>query len=324
MTAAHTFVMKKLLLLFVCCCVLAPAAYSRTNWRFYVGGMYAKAYGWGAYTNSGRDTYTKSSYNIWAGMDVQFIIKEKFHIETGINYRRAPYALRNSSYLDYTDLGTAHWIAIPLRFAYRLPLNEQNSFEFGFGPYVAMSPDFTDYDPMSVGISPVVTYKHRALSLSFRYENPIFYDGAKNTLKNQFAFTIGVNFNGRKPNWDNIAKGLEVTGSVLNAANAAIGAYNGNQSPSTDGSYEDNTSSQSSKSSSGTSSGNRFSISEQTSYNQDKSTYEKYDSQLASHFAGNQTMSPDGVRHAQKAMKKLRQKWEKRGKSFPHSSNESR
>lgn len=281
--------------------------------------MYSKAYGWeNSYLRG--DTYTKSSYNIWAGMDVQFIIKEKFHIETGINYRRAPY----TSYLDYPDLGTANWIAIPLRFAYRLPLDEQNSFEFGVGPYVAMSPDFSGDASMNVGISPVVTYKHRALSLSFRYENPVFYEKLDNTLKNQFAFTIGVNFNGRKPNWDNIAKGLAVTGSVLNVANAAIGAYSGGQSSSTADSYDDNTSYQSSTSSSGTRSGSGFSISEQNSYNQDKSTYAKYDSQLASHFAGNQTMSADKVRNAQKAMKKLREKWEKRGKSFPHSSNESR
>lgn len=73
-----------------------------------------------------------------------------------------------------------------------------------------------------------------------------------------------------------------------------------------------------------TSSLNKTSISEQTSYNRDKKTYERYDSQLASHFAGNQTMNSSSVKNAQSNMRSLRLKWENKGKSFPHSSNEDR
>ena len=65
-----------------------------------------------------------------------------------------------------------------------------------------------------------------------------------------------------------------------------------------------------------------FSLSEQTSYNRDKKTYDRYDSQIAAHLAGNQVMSQSSFDNAKQKMKSLRAKWEARGKSFPHSSNE--
>lgn len=68
----------------------------------------------------------------------------------------------------------------------------------------------------------------------------------------------------------------------------------------------------------------KFSLSEQTNYNNDKKTYERYDSQLASHFAGNMVMSKSSVENAQQEMKRLRTKWTNKGKSFPKSSNETR
>lgn len=67
-----------------------------------------------------------------------------------------------------------------------------------------------------------------------------------------------------------------------------------------------------------------FSLSEQTSYNRDKKTYERYDSQLSSHFAGNQVMSQSAVESAQKEMARIRTKWTSRGKSFPKFPNETR
>lgn len=66
------------------------------------------------------------------------------------------------------------------------------------------------------------------------------------------------------------------------------------------------------------------SLSEQQSYNSDKSTYSKYDSMLAQVFAGNREASTSEIRQWQSKMKSLRQKWEAKGKSFPYSANESR
>ncbi|WP_294630912.1 hypothetical protein [uncultured Bacteroides sp.] len=65
-------------------------------------------------------------------------------------------------------------------------------------------------------------------------------------------------------------------------------------------------------------------ISNQQSYNADKSTYAKYDSMLAQVFAGNRDASLSEIKQWQKKMKELRTKWEAKGKSFPHSANEGK
>lgn len=73
-----------------------------------------------------------------------------------------------------------------------------------------------------------------------------------------------------------------------------------------------------------TKSSSDFSLSEQTSYNSDKRVYSQYDSMLSQYFAGNRNASESEKKQWQSKMKSLRQKWEKKGKSFPRSENESR
>lgn len=68
----------------------------------------------------------------------------------------------------------------------------------------------------------------------------------------------------------------------------------------------------------------KFDLSEQRNYNSDKSTYSRYDSQLSQYFAGNRKASLSEVKDWQSRMKDLRIKWEGKGKSFPHSSNEEK
>lgn len=67
-----------------------------------------------------------------------------------------------------------------------------------------------------------------------------------------------------------------------------------------------------------------FSLSEQQSYNTAKSVYSRYDSQLAAIFAGNRSASASEIKDIQSKMRSLRQKWEAKGKSFPHYPNEDR
>lgn len=70
--------------------------------------------------------------------------------------------------------------------------------------------------------------------------------------------------------------------------------------------------------------GKKYSLSEQEAYNSDKHTYSNYDSMLSQAFAGNRSASASEIKEWQSKMKKLREKWEKKGKSFPHSANEDR
>lgn len=110
---------------------------------------------------------------------------------------------------------------------------------------------------------------------------------------------------------DSVARNLMNTASVFNeSTSSGSPGYSANAMVSDSASFSAGV--------------DKSSLSEQTSYNRDKKTYERYDSQLSSHFAGNQTMSISSVKDAQNSMRSLRTKWESKGKSFPHSTNEDR
>jgi hypothetical protein len=66
------------------------------------------------------------------------------------------------------------------------------------------------------------------------------------------------------------------------------------------------------------------SIAEQHNYNRDKSTYAKYDGMISEVFAGNRNASATEIKEWQGKMKGLREKWEKRGRNFPHFPNEDK
>lgn len=70
--------------------------------------------------------------------------------------------------------------------------------------------------------------------------------------------------------------------------------------------------------------GEKYNLSEQQSYNRDKSIYHKYDGMLSSAFAGNRSASKSEIESWQSKMRSLREKWEKKGRDFPHFPNEDR
>lgn len=67
-----------------------------------------------------------------------------------------------------------------------------------------------------------------------------------------------------------------------------------------------------------------YDLAEQRAYNQDKSTYSKYDGMLSHAFAGTRNVSPSEIKSWQNKMKQLRKKWEAKGKNFPHFPNEDK
>lgn len=116
----------------------------------------------------------------------------------------------------------------------------------------------------------------------------------------------------------NIAQGLSSVASSISSGQGDSAGMSANNDYTSGSNASGNKNRVSAKDSSGSG------LSDQTNYNRDKKTYERYDSQLSSHYAGNQTMSPSSVDKAKREMKRLREKWEAQGKSFPHSSNENR
>lgn len=103
----------------------------------------------------------------------------------------------------------------------------------------------------------------------------------------------------------------------LNSSTASNNTYNNNASSF--GNSDSIT-----KTGNGSSESSGYDMSEQRNYNSDKSTYNKYDSMLSQVFSGNRDASASEIKNWQSKMKSIRQKWENKGRNFPHSSNEDR
>lgn len=298
---------------------------------------------------------------ILLGCELQFPIKEKFYIETGLNLRfgnllytyweynnPSSYVADNIPLSDFDSDGqyikningvpssagihlkTGEFLDIPLRFSYRLRLKGDNEFQFSFGPYLEINlhnaevyqTKLEDTSPVSVGLTPSVVFKHRALSLGLSYQNPCIYNGFKNRDKNTLMFTIGVNFRGRKINTDKLLSGLAIASSVLDAATTTMQSYTDATGGSSNSDYsESSTNSNSSYSKKSEPKGNGFSISKRTSRENDRNTYSKYETQVMKIINGDD--KTNSKVDLQRKMRKLREKWAAQGDGWQPSKYET-
>lgn len=313
--------------------VCVPDAQAAVNWRIHAGGMYGIR---GIYTDDA------SNFTALLGVEIQFPIQNKFFIETGLNVLAAPTTFTEgflpdaineastykvplkdfdssgeyigSEYRNATiSQGIGTFLNLPVRFSYRYRLKGDNEFQFAFGPYLNVyfdDNDFADESPLSVGLTPSVVFKHRALSLGIMYMNPCIYNGIKNRDTNTLLFTIGVNFNGRKINLDKLAAGLEVASAVMNTANATLQQYAeatgaGDSGYDSDSSYSSSSSSYSSSSSS--SRGSDTSLTKSTNAQHDRNTYFKNETLVQRILSGDDTVNKKS--DIQREMKRIRNKW---------------
>lgn len=299
----------------------------------------------------------KSGYEVAAGLYMQIPVQnDRMFIDTGLGWRmksvlssRDFYFPPNPNYGEYGNFrilnyqGRMNFLELPVRFCYQLNIDEKNSFQFKLGPYVSYAlgainkekPDIFGDDrvdpkqtlsPITAGLSPSVMFKHRAIAIGATMNTPCIFNGLRDVKGTTFNLVIAVHLGSTSHwDWDAIADGMSAVGNSLQTIADTYSEYqqgNASQYDSSSSTSGSSTSSSYRNNSEGKS--NNFSSSEQQSYTTDKRTYERYDSQLASHFAGNQVMSQSSVKQAQKEMKRLREKWEKRGKSFPKVENETR
>lgn len=315
------------------------------NWRFQLGGMSS------ILRYVPEDNFRARHISFLVGAEIQFPIKNKYYIETGVNFGVAPTTYTYSAYdkecvaemiplKDFDKSGnyigssdkyqtprvivsTTCYIDVPLRFGYKLIFNEKNQLQFGLGPMFRfnLSPEknanpsgggvsaLKNVNCFSVGLSPSVVYKHRALSLGLFYNNPFIYNGSKNRETNTLIFTVGVNFNGRSINLDKLANGLSAAASALGTATEIMSTYNsgsGNSGSYNSDSYSPSSSSSSSRSSSA-SSGSKYSVSDKTHADRDRSTYFKYETIVQNILRGDDKTNK--ISDIQNKMRQLRQKW---------------
>lgn len=340
-TYVHCLLKTLVLSLFilpVLCCVNINAA---VNWRLHIGGMSA--------LNCADGEWTKGNFAAILGCEVQFPIKDRLFIESGLNLRGGPLTFTfweysngnmadNIPFKDFDNegryIGTNNPKAglyntlvtslnIPVRFGYRLRLKGKNEFQFAFGPYfeTALSRCYpiSNNNSVSVGLTPSVVFKHRALSLGVLYQNTCIYNGFKNREKNTLLFTIGVNFNGRKIDTDKLIDALDIASSVLDATTTVMSEYY-MDSPETsaDMGYSNVNERSNSKMSSNT---KQARSSDRSARNSEYNTYFKYETMVIKIINGDDTVNKKS--EIQRKMRKLREKWTKKGDGWNASPYES-
>ena len=212
-------------------------ATAQVNWQFQIGGMYSKKYGLdGLGEKSG-------SEELSGAILLQIPVKQQFFIETGLGWRHklvlcqaegCKFDPNNHNYNGF-DSDFAEFLELPIKAGYKLQLNEKNAFDFGFGPYLSLAfnkPECFNNSSFSAGLNASVAFRHRCMSFGVSWQNPIFKNGLNDYHRNSVTVTIGINFKGRKPNWDKIMDGLSVAGAVLEGATQVASAFTGNSSTS--------------------------------------------------------------------------------------------
>lgn len=211
-------------------------AAAQVNWQFQIGGMYSKKYGESLSEKRG-------SVELSGAILLQIPVKQQFFIETGLGWRNKlvlsqaedyKFDPDNSNYKDFEGY-IANFLELPIKAGYKLQLNEKNAIDFGFGPYLSLAfnkPEYFNKSSFSAGLNASVAFRHRCMSFGVSWQNPIFKNGLNDYHRNSVTVTIGINFKGRKPNWDKIMDGLSIAGAVLEGATQVASAFTGNSSTS--------------------------------------------------------------------------------------------
>lgn len=211
-------------------------AAAQVNWQFQIGGMYSKKYGESLSEKRG-------SVELSGAILLQIPVKQQFFIETGLGWRNKlvlsqaedyKFDPDNSNYKDFEGY-IANFLELPIKAGYKLQLNEKNAIDFGFGPYLSLAfnkPEYFNKSSFSAGLNASVAFRHRCMSFGVSWQNPIFKNGLNDYHRNSVTVTIGINFKGRKPNWDKIMDGLSIAGTVLEGTTQVASAFTGNSSTS--------------------------------------------------------------------------------------------
>lgn len=343
----HSFNILKTLIIIFCIAAGAEPASAEVSWLIQGGGMYRKQYGTGKiwdYNDNGDEVPVKGNAGEGLiGLYLRIPVSKRIpmYIETGLGYRTKvvisqaegykfePIDLTSSkpSVYDNFDYYYGNFIELPVKVGYELPLKGKNSILFGVGPTVSWCGEKGKGEPWTVGLNASVTFKHRALNVGLSYSNPLFYNGLRDYYKNSLNVTIGISFGCKI--WNKIGNGVIAASSVMGVVSEAYlnsqGTYPNNTIESTreSASYEYSSSDSSSSTKSGNDK-NKYSIAEQNNYNTDKRTYGNYESMLIKAFLYPEKHKFAEVKDWQSKMKKLREKWEKQGKSFPRSEYENK
>ncbi len=321
---------------------------AEVNWQLQFGGMYLKQYGTDVdhQLNNPYELTKGSSYELKGALLLQIPVSNSVpaFIETGLAYRNKltisqekgnkfdpEYILENYDNYSEFEFYRNNILELPIKAGYKLALNEKNSFNFGFGPYVGMCTERGFGDPISVGLNLSAAFRHRCMSFGLEWQNPLFLNGPRDYYKNSINLTIGINFKGKV--WSHIGAATLATVAVAGGVATAYADSNGNSSQDRDyfniqnNQYNGSDTQNSNSTSSSTS--NSFYQQEYTrwqrvaerhydsltnlGYSVKESDGKKKGGTLQSMSSSNYVRMKKAFREAQKEMKKIRTKANKEG-----------
>ncbi|MBD5225923.1 MAG: hypothetical protein HDS68_08210 [Bacteroidales bacterium] len=346
-------------LMLVVMLMAALQANAEVYWHFQLGGMYTKQYGGSDdLTYSDGELDKKGNYELKAAVLLQIPLTRRIplSIETGLAYRskitlsqEKGFKFNPDSYYPGDDSQIYSYrgniIEIPVRALWRQMFNESNSFDVGFGPYVAGNLERGLGNPLSVGINLSAAYRHRCLSVGVEWQNPVFLNGPRDYYANSFMVTFGITVKGKKIDLDKLATALDATATALSTVNAAMG-YGSEGSYAAISSNSGSNNYMSGSNSASTLSGNNGSSAAGSSY---QTQYDKWASVAERHYnsltnlgysitdskgnkygnsgmgasANTYTQMKKSFREAQREMKKIRQKARRAGVNIAESKWET-
>lgn len=319
--------MRKIFITLLLAILFPLLSFAEVNWQFQAGGMF---YG----------RYFGDSYSLTSGLFLQIPLSKQtpIFLETGLDYRYINGSIcqldgskfyPNHSFTDGIDLYDENLLELPVKVGYKLVLNEKNAFEFCLGPYISMGlgggatidGDFGSIN--YVGLNASVGFRHRCMTFGLTYHNPVFLNKYNSYYTNSFDLTVGINFGSRA--WSKIGEVALITTQVAGGVASAYVQSQGQGSSYTPQLYDTETTSETNNSrATPETPAKTQNVSEHQAYLSEKNTYGRYESLLATIFSGNRESSCSEVRKIQAEMKRIREKWQKRGKTFYKAANETR
>ncbi len=299
-----------------------------------------------------------NGYEVSAGLYMQIPIKPNLmFIDTGLGWKlknvvsiRDYVIHENPHYGDWGShkllnfQGNMNFLELPVRFVYQLNLNEKNSFQFKLGPYISYAlgkihndiPEFfqehinsgiMDFNqslsPISIGLSPSIMFKHRALSVGAIFNTPCFLNGPRAVKSSSFNLVLSVNLGSTAHwDWDAIADGLESASTVMQGITDTYVQTQSTYSDDESSFSNTTTSSPSSKtfSQSNSSKTSDFDLSKWTARNAEKSAYDNYITTVIKILSGDD--KTNNKRDIQRKMRKIREKWTKLGDKWGWAASE--
>lgn len=275
------------------------------------------------------DDDTEHKVNWMLGLEMEIPLSQKLNLETGLRYKNET-ACWGDYYSDQDH--TINHLELPIRFTYKYKLRENLSLRAGIGPYLGAGLEGDGVSP-KIGIEPSVAVDWKCLSLGLTYNKPYYVaERGKYKANSGLMLTVGVRFHSRA--WKYIGPGLLAAGAVAGTVYAATQGNNSSSNNSPNDTSHPSSSEYSSSNSSNSNNNSKSQVNRSSSntfkdgldWQRETGIYDNYDSKLAAM----QTLTfpyQDGFddrdrTKIQKEMKRIREKWEKKGYPIEKSSRE--